>query len=206
MLAQALDRSLSTHDYLDPQHPVQVAIRQRLAELGGITFDEIGVGVDGCSAPCFAMPLKAAALAFARLAEAGSGTQAAGLARVARVMIAHPEMVAGEGRLDTDLMRAAPKRLVSKGGAEGYHGMGVVVKDGPALGIAIKIGDGDGRRGSHPAVIETLRQLGVLDDTALAKLKNYHTWPITNHRGLEVGEVRANFSLMRLTEKLHTAA
>jgi L-asparaginase II len=197
MLAQALDRSLSTHDYLDPQHPVQVAIRQRLAELGGITIDEIGVGVDGCSAPCFAMPLKAAALAFARLAEAGSGTQAAGLARVARVMIAHPEMVAGEGRLDTDLMRAAPKRLVSKGGAEGYHGMGVVVKDGPALGIAIKIGDGDGRRGGHPVVIETLRLLGVLDDAALAKLKNYHTWPITNHRGLEVGEVRANFQLTR---------
>jgi L-asparaginase II len=70
MLAQAVDRGLSTHDYLDPQHPVQVTIRRRLAELGGITFDEIGVGVDGCSAPCFAMPLRAAALAFARLAGA----------------------------------------------------------------------------------------------------------------------------------------
>jgi L-asparaginase II len=195
MLAQAVDRGLSTHDYLDPQHPVQVAIRQRLAELGGITFDEIDVGVDGCSAPCFAMSLQAAAVAFARLAEARDN----GLSRVAQVMMNYPEMVAGEGRLDTDLMRAAPRRVVSKGGAEGYHGMGIVMKDGLALGVAIKIGDGDGRRGAHPVVIETLRQMGVLDAAALYALKNYHTWKITNHRGREVGEVRTNFSLMRDT-------
>ena len=193
MLAQAVDRGLSTHDYLDPQHPVQVAIRRRLAELGGITFDEIGIGVDGCSAPCFAMPLQAAALAFARLADARGN----GLSRVAQVMMDNPEMVAGEGRLDTDLMRAAPQRVVSKGGAEGYHGLGIVMPDGPALGVAIKIGDGDGRRGLHPAVIETLRQMGVLDDAALLTLSNYHTWKIANHRGIEVGEVRANFTLTR---------
>jgi L-asparaginase II len=200
MLAQAVDRGLSTHDYLDPQHPVQVAIRQRLAELGGITFDEVNVGVDGCSAPCFAMPLRAAALAFARLADERED----GLSRVARVMMDYPEMVAGEGRLDTDLMRAVPYRLVSKGGAEGYHGMGIVVKGDPALGIAIKIADGDGKRGGHPVVVEALRQLGVLDVAALARLKSYHTWPITNHRGLEVGEVKANFRLMRTTESLRT--
>jgi L-asparaginase II len=204
MLAQAVDRGLSTHDYLDPQHPVQIAIRQRLAELGGITFDEIGVGVDGCSAPCFAMPLRAAALAFARLAEAGSRGQEAGskmqnagLARVARAMLDHPEMVAGEGRIDTDVMRAVPGRLVSKAGAEGYHGLGLIRPDGSAWGIAIKIADGDGKRGGHPVIIEVLRQLGVLDDTALAKLQSYRAWPVTNHRGLEVGEVRANFKLIR---------
>ncbi len=195
MLAQAVDRSLSTQDYLDPQHPVQVTIRQRLAELGGIMFNEIDVGVDGCSAPCFAMPLHAAALAFARLADAAAGAGEEGLGHVARVMMEYPEMVAGEERLDTDLMRAAPQRVVSKGGAEGYHGIGIVVKDSPALGVAIKIADGDGKRGGNPVVIEVLRQLGVLDDAALAQLKSYHTWPITNHRGLEVGEVRANFRL-----------
>lgn len=206
MLAQAIDRGLSTHDYLEPDHPVQITIRQRLAELGGITFEEIGVGVDGCSAPCFAMPLRGAALAFARLAEAGSKRQGEGLARVARAMLDYPEMVAGEGRIDTDVMRAVPDRLVSKGGAEGYHGMGLIQPEGSAWGIAIKIADGDGRRGGHPVVIETLRQLDVLADTALAKLQSYHTWPITNHRGLEVGEVRANFKLVRPTGRLRTDA
>lgn len=201
MLAQAIDRGLSTADYLDPNHPVQITIRHRLAELADLDFDAIGVGVDGCSAPCFALPLKAAALAFARLAEAAHPERSEAqskdaLARVAQVMVTYPEMVAGEGRLDTDLMRAAQRALVSKGGAEGFHGVGVFAHDGqPALGIAWKIGDGDGKRGGHPAVIEALRQLGVLDDEALVALKSYHAWPITNHRGLEVGEVRANFAL-----------
>jgi L-asparaginase II len=216
MLAQAIDRGLSTADYLDPDHPVQIAIRQRLAELADLDFGAIGVGVDGCSAPCFALPLKNAALAFARLAEArgrmqdarGRMQEASILAagRVAQVMIDHPEMVAGEGRLDTDLMRATPGALFSKGGAEGFHGVGVLAYDDqPAYGIAWKVGDGDGKRGGHPAVIETLRQLGVLNDDALAALKSYHTWPITNHRGLEVGEVRANFVLRVMVSPLRRA-
>ena len=216
MLAQAIDRGLSTADYLDPNHPVQISIRQRLAELADLDVDAIGVGVDGCSAPCFALPLKNAALAFARLAEARSKMREArnkmheastlALARVVKVMVDYPEMVAGEGRLDTDLMRAANgraangstvnDRLFSKGGAEGFHGVGVLAQGAqPAYGVAWKIGDGDGKRGGHPAVIEALRQLDVLDDEALAALKSYHTWPITNHRGLGVGEVKANFSL-----------
>jgi L-asparaginase II len=193
MLAQAIDRGLSTTDYLDPQHPVQVTIRQRLAELGELPVEQINVGVDGCSAPCFAMPLHASALAFAKLAAATSGS----LQRVAQVMMAYPEMVAGEGRLDTDLMHAVPQRVVSKGGAEGYHGMGVVLENGSAMGIAIKIGDGDGKRGGHPVVVEVLRQLGVLDEAALTALQSYRAWKITNHRGLEVGEVRASFQLRR---------
>ncbi|MBP7688366.1 MAG: asparaginase [Thermoflexales bacterium] len=195
MLAQAVDRGLSTTDYLDPQHPVQIGIRHRLAQLADLAFDDIGVGVDGCSAPCFALPLKNAALAFARLAQ----SKDVALARVAQVMIEYPEMVAGEGRLDTDLMRATAGRLFSKGGAEGFHGIGVLAQsEQPAYGIAWKIGDGDGKRGGHPAVIEALRQLGLLDEAALTALKSYHTWPITNHRGLAVGEVKANFTLSRV--------
>ncbi|MBI5565321.1 MAG: asparaginase, partial [Chloroflexi bacterium] len=162
LLAQAIDRGVRTADYLDPQHPVQITIRQRLAELADLEFDAVGVGVDGCSAPCFALPLKKAALAFARLAEAGSEMQEAGsrmqdartqsLAKVTQVMIGYPEMVAGEGRLDTDLMWAANGRLFSKGGAEGFHGVGVLAQgDQSAYGIAWKIGDGDGKRGGHPA-------------------------------------------------------
>ena len=228
MLAQAVARGLSTHDYLDPQHPVQISIRRTLADLAGVSFDEVGVGIDGCSAPNFALPLRAAALAFAKLAKTQSApTQNSSqdtlfaeqitkslhglnvstsisvsrgdtLARIAHAMVTYPEMVAGEGRLDTDLMRAARQRIVSKGGAEGFHGLGIFPSDGrPALGVAIKIGDGDGKRGGHPAVIETLKQLGLLDDEALIALKNYHAWPVTNHQGREVGEGRASFKLIR---------
>ena len=206
MLAAAIDRGLSTDDYLDPNHPIQVSIRQALADLSDTPFDAVGVGIDGCSAPVFALPLRGAALAFAKLADLPTSTgeglvegdRRVALARIANAMLTYPEMVAGEGRLDTDLMRAAKGRVVCKGGAEGFHGVGLVARDGkPALGIAVKIGDGDGKRGGNPAVIEALRQLGVLDDAMLEALKGYRGWVVTNHRGLEVGEVRARFELVR---------
>ena len=65
----------------------------------------------------------------------------------------------------------------------------------PLTASRSKIGDGDGKRGGHPAVIEALRQLGLLGDEALSALASYRAWSITNHRGLIVGEVRANFVL-----------
>jgi L-asparaginase II len=199
MLAQAVDRGLSTHDYLERDHPVQVTILRRLAALASVPVESVGVGIDGCSVPSFALSLQAAALAFARLADARDQQPTAdkrALGRVAQVMLDYPEMVAGEGRLDTDLMRAAKGLLIGKGGAEGFHGIGVRAHRGrPAFGIAFKIGDGDGKRGGHPAVIEALKQLDLLDDDGLSALRSYQGWVITNHRGLEVGEVRANFQL-----------
>jgi L-asparaginase II len=198
MLAAAVDRGLSTHDYLDPQHPIQLSIRQAVSDLSGVPFDEVAVCVDGCSAPNFALPLKAAALAFAKLTSGEDlSPRSKALARIARAMSTNPEMVAGEKRLDTDLMRVVKGRIVSKGGAEGFHGLGIFSHDGkPALGLAMKIGDGDGKRGSHPAVIEALRQLDVLSEKELEALKDYRGWKIANHRGTEVGEVRAKFAMM----------
>ncbi len=198
MLAAAVDRGLSTHDYLDPNHPIQISIRQAIADLSGTPFDEVGVCVDGCSAPNFALSLKAAAVAFAKLAsEPDLSPRSKALARIAKAMSAYPEMVAGEKRLDTDLMRAAKGSLVSKGGAEGFHGIGIFSTNGkPAIGLAMKIGDGDGKRGGHPAVIEALRQLDVLGEKELEMLKEYRSWKLTNHRKIEVGEVRAKFDMM----------
>jgi L-asparaginase II len=89
-------------------------------------------------------------------------------------------------------MRAAGGAVLSKGGAEGYHGLALL----PAgLGIAIKIVDGNGQRGAGPAVIEALRQLGALDAQAIARLRDHHRPALKNYRGLEVGEVRPIFRL-----------
>ncbi len=194
MLAQCIQQGLSTHDYLDPSHPVQGAILQTLAELSGLAPGAIDVAIDGCSAPCFGMPLRACALAFARLADPAALPEARRRAalRIVGAMTAYPEMVGGEGRLDTDLMRAARGRVASKGGAEGYQGAALPSR---GLGIAIKIADGNGQRGCGPVVVETLRQLGALDDAALDQLRGHHGSVVKNHRGLEVGEVKPAFKL-----------
>ncbi len=195
MLAQCVARGLRAHDYLDPQHPVQATIRHTLAELSGVEPDAIGIGVDGCGAPSFALPLRAAALAFARLTLAHpsepSQPRRSAVNRIYRAMTAYPEMVAGEGRLDTILMLAA-RGVLSKGGAEGYLGIAIRSR---GLGVAFKIVDGNGQRGCGPVAIEVLRQLGVLDDAALDELREHHTCIVKNHGGLEVGEVRPVFKL-----------
>ena len=194
MLAQCLDRKLPIETYPDPQHPVQITIKQALAELAGVSPDSIGLATDGCSVPTFAIPLAATALAFARLADPAQfgEPRRAALNRIAAAMMTCPEMVGGTRRLDTDVMRAGKGRVVVKGGAEGYYGMGLLSL---GLGVALKLEDGDAGRGRNAVVVEVLRQLGALDAEGLAALGHFAAGPFKNHRGLEVGQVRPCFQL-----------
>jgi L-asparaginase II len=110
-------------------------------------------------------------------------------------------MVRGPGGFDTELMRRRPGLLVSKGGAEGYQGLGLAAgalrPGSPALGVAIKIADGASRAVSI-AALEVLRQLGLLDDKDFDLLAAHNYGPrltLRNFRGLAVGEARPTFSL-----------
>jgi len=196
MLAQCVDRNLPIETYLDPQHPIQVTIKQTLAEMAGVSPDSIGLATDGCSVPTFAISLAASALAFARLADPSqlSEPRRSALRRIASAMMAYPEMVGGTKRLDTDVMRAGKGRVVVKGGAEGYYCMGILPL---GLGVALKMEDGDAERGRNAVVVEVLRQLDALDDEGLAALTRHAARPMKNHRGLVVGQLQTCFQLAR---------
>ncbi|XVU25018.1 asparaginase [Actinoplanes sp. CA-054009] len=150
MLATCAANDWPLEKYLDPKHPLQVAIAEAVADLAGEPI--AATGVDGCGAPVLAMSLTGLARAFQRLVEAAPGTEER---RVADEMRAHPELVAGTGADDTVLMGAVPG-LLAKGGAEG-----VVAVALPSVGaIAIKIDDG-GMRARTPVLLDELRRLGV---------------------------------------------
>jgi L-asparaginase II len=107
-------------------------------------------------------------------------------------MLAHPEMVAGEDRFDTDLMRAATGRLLAKAGAEGVH---VVAVPERRLGLAVKVDDG-ADRGYRLLVVELLAKAGVLSREAADGLLAKHATPIVkNLAGREVGAMRLAFDL-----------
>jgi L-asparaginase II len=195
MLAAAAEAGLPVDSYVDPAHPVQRAILGVVSRFSGVPEAEIPVGVDGCSAPIFALPVRAQALMYARLVapDGLSPEETAGARRVAAAMVAHPEMVAATvGRLDTDLMRAAPGRVIAKAGAEGVHCLGIFpCPDYPeGLGVALKIYDGDpSSRARNPVVAEIVRQLlGV-------ELPAYAAGPLRNHRGTTVGVLKTVFDL-----------
>jgi L-asparaginase II len=205
MLAFARLQGWPVEDYLHPDHPVQRSILESLAEMSDLSQDQIRLGINGCSAPNFAIPLANAALALARLCDpSGLPSHRANACRaITNAMSAHPSMVAGQGRFDTRLMEAAAGRLIAKGGAEGYQGIvilpGTLGVDSPALGIAFKISDGDPKGRARPAVsLEVLRQLGGLSTAEMEKLADLGpTFPVLNWRKIVVGEARPCFTLDR---------
>lgn len=182
MLAQQLGGG---PEYVDPAHPVQQAVLEAFEAVTGETSP--GVCIDGCSAPNPACTMTGLARAMAWFATAETREDAMSRAalRIARAMHGFPEMVAGERRACTELMRAMDG-VVIKTGAEAVF-TGIVPALG--LGIAIKIADG-GTRGSNAAIAHVLARLGVLDPAHPAALKHLGG-PMLNRRGIEVGTIRA---------------
>jgi L-asparaginase II len=208
MLAYAQMLGVSKDDYINPQHPVQLRIRETFSQMCDLPLKQIIIGVDGCSAPIFAVPLYNAALAYARLSdpEAGSVEPAERIKachRIGAAMTAHPVMVSGPGRFDTRLMDVCHRRLLAKGGAEGYQGIGLfhnaLSPGSTGLGIAIKISDGDLKSRAKSAVsLELLDQLGALSSEEMDSLSEFGPiLPIYNWRKLVVGQARPCFELKR---------
>jgi L-asparaginase II len=192
LFARALGAPLAT--YVDPNHPVQRRIFDRFASLVGEAFLDPVPAIDGCSAPTPRMPLHTLAYAFALLAkgEDAAGKSLPALAEIRDAMRAHPELVAGEGRLDTLLMRALPG-AVTKAGAEGVHATGIPER---GIGIAVKIEDGS-RRALGPAVTSTLEGLGLIGERERLALAQHAGERLRNFAGLEVGAVRGVVKLDR---------
>lgn len=202
MLALATFMGVPTEGYYRPAHPVQQRILEVVSDFCGLAEGEIVLASDGCTVPTFGMPLYSFAWGLARFVDARSWPESrqAACRRIVQAMQRHPEMVAGTARLDTDLMRVAGGSLISKGGAEGYHAVGVLPGGvfGKGVGVALKVMDGDVTgRARPPAVIEILRQLGVLGDEQVGALSSYHHAPVNNMRGSVVGEVRPALTLRR---------
>ncbi len=197
MLAQADYLQAPRAGYLHQEHPVQRQILTILSTMVVLPSGEIEVGIDGCSAPNFAMPLRNAALGYAHLMDprALAPDLAAASQRVVGAMTQHPDLVSGDGRFDTELMRITKGRLLSKGGAEGFQCIGIPSGstgcDQPALGMALKVLDGDlGHRALTIAALYVLHAIGAIDDAERKGMTRFDQRPIRNLRGLAIGEVR----------------
>lgn len=214
MLAHAKMRGLPLENYLDLQHPIQQDILTTFAEMCQIAPEKVETGIDGCSAPNFAVPLYNAALAFARLCDPQGLPEVRRLAcdKITSAMTTYPEMISGKDEFDCRLMQAGAGKIVCKRGAEGFQAIGLrpglLSPTSPGIGIAFKVSDGDllfrtlniqPLNRVRPAVtLEILRQLGVLSPDQQQALSAFGpVLPVKNHRGLIVGESRPIFQLVR---------
>ena len=164
MLALAKLHGWETKGYETKDHPVQRRIVEGIAKWAGIDpapqrpsasappTTPLHFAVDGCAAVCFGLPLSGMARAYAALGDGASP----GLAVLRDAMLARPDLVAGTGRSCTDVMQAAPGKVLVKLGADGVY-CGALV--GTGLGFALKVEDGDMR--TLPVAL-----LAVLDQLA----------------------------------------
>lgn len=180
-LALCVCEGWPTAGYLDPAHPLQVAMREALHEITGAVAEE---AVDGCGMRAYRLPLGRYAALFGAL---GAATGALG--RCAAAMRAHPDLVRGAGEIDTELMRAEPG-LVAKVGAEATIGVGLA--DG--RGLALKVRDGAGRAMEPAAIHATRAAFGL--STAGEHLQRHAAPSIVNARGDLVGSLVIRIELM----------
>lgn len=197
MLTQAKLLEQSLDDYLTPVHLVQQNIRRAVSSMCGIHRDDMIFGVDGCSAPVYAMPLSSFAWAIARLVDPVNLDEERQIAcqRITSAMIAYPEMVAGPGQLDSVLMQVMSGKVIAKGGAEGYQLIGVmpgaIAENSKGIGIAFKIADGDpSRRATQRIVVEMLTALGFEAEMASEVFASFNQPILRNFRGIEIGNIR----------------
>jgi L-asparaginase II len=203
MLAHARLRGAPLENYIDFHHPVQESILKSFAEMCDMTEDKVELGIDGCSAPNFAVPLYNAALGYARLCDPFNQTpeRAAACQTISAAMMAYPDMVGGPGRFDTALMQAGNGRILVKGGAEGFQSVGLLPgalgADSPGIGIAIKISDGDPTDRARTGVaLAILQWLGALNAEQLAQMAAFGPQvQLENYRKLKVGVRRPAFEL-----------
>lgn len=195
MLAFAKYLGADLDTYLEQSHPVQQAIIAVVQELCEVELDDLIMGTDGCGVPVFALPVDKFAFAFAKFASPDGlpEQRARAMQRIRDAMMAHGDLVAGSGRFCTGLMEAGAGTVLGKGGAEGVYCLGIM----PAgYGLCVKVDDGNARA-AYPAVVEALKQSGIVSMDVLSRLEKFHAPELRNHKGTLVGTIEPSFHLTK---------
>ncbi len=185
----AVQEKIDPNGYIQPDHPLMREISAALGAMTAFDLSKTARGVDGCSIPTYAIPLRNIAHGFAKFAT-GQGLapeRAKAATRLRKAVAAEPFMVAGTDRFDTVVMEALRERAFIKTGAEGVY---CAALPEAGLGIALKIEDGAGRA-AETVMAALLRRFLKLDGDAAAVIAARTDHAMKNWNGIEVGRMRA---------------
>jgi L-asparaginase II len=181
MLALARTLGADVEGYVKAEHPVQQAVAKTMGALCDCDLNDQPCGIDGCSVPTWAIPLRNLALGFARFTD----PTREGARRIIAAVRAHPFLVAGTDRFDTRLMSAVPRAFI-KTGAEGVY---CACVPHAGIGVALKIDDG-ASRASQLAIAGVLSSLSVWTEEESLQLEKRSCRPLYNRRELVIGEAK----------------
>lgn len=185
MLAICKKQGWDVNDYYKNDHPLQIAIKKKIYELCKLESDYPATK-DGCGVPIYSMPLENMVKGYLNLFFDKKYT------KIKDVFVGNPYLIGGEDRIDTALMETN-RNLVAKVGAGGLI---IVLNLEKREGIIVKIADCD-MKARAIVTIETLKQLGWLDKTALENdlIKVQNKRDILTHQGEKIGQITPCFSI-----------
>ncbi len=192
-LALAVHLGVEPSTYLDRDGQVQTMVRHAIADMTNTEFADLGLGIDGCSAPTVHLSLLGLATGLAKVAnpQALSVARAAACGRLTDAARHHPGLVAGSHeRFCTDLIAVTDGRVFGKIGAEGVYTFGVVGAD---VGFAGKVDDGNARP-LYPLMIGLLRRRELITSSEAAALDRWGSTVVRNWDGLDVGHIELHQS------------
>ncbi len=193
-LASCLAKGYPIQAYNRPEHWMQKDVLRIFSEITRVPEDQIPIGIDGCTVPVHAIPVRNMAMAYARMTtpEHLPEKYREPAKIICRAMNAYPEMIGGNGGFCTEFRKATPYRFIGKCGAEANYCVGVIGKN---MGIAVKIDDGNMQRPLYPVVMSVLDQLGLLSEEEKTALTAFITPPVLNDIGEPIGVTRPAFKL-----------
>jgi len=161
-LATCKKMNWDLNNYLMGHHPLQKEIFRRVSDLLKIPAEELIAERDDCGAPTLLLRLSQMAILYAHLSRSDQPE----FEKITRAMTCHPDLVAGKGCFDSELIKRGHNQIISKGGSEGIQCIGLL---GEGIGLSIKVEDGS-KRAKHAVAIHLLRQLEWLTPSALEEL------------------------------------
>ena len=161
-LATCKKMNWDLESYLMGHHPLQREIFRRVSELLKIPAEELIAERDDCGAPTLLLRLSQMAILYAHL----SRSEQPEFEKITRAMTSHPDLIAGEGYFDSELIKRGHNKIISKGGSEGIQCVGLL---GEGIGLSIKVEDGS-KRAKHAVAIHLLRQLEWITPSAIEEL------------------------------------
>lgn len=188
MLALCKMLGLPVDGYTEPTHEVQQVMHEAVAAAAGLEAGDVEIGIDGCGVPVFYLPLRNMAYAYARLGSPEDGNWAENTKAITTIrdaMLAHPDIVAGSGRIDTAVMKLTKGRILAKIGAEAVYCLAAVDE---GIGISFKIEDGS-YRAINPVVIKILKRLDLITNAEHQELLEMFPPVLKNHRGDVIGTI-----------------
>ncbi|MBL4726202.1 MAG: asparaginase [Rhizobiaceae bacterium] len=201
MLAFAKSQGFDTQNYVSRDHPIQKEIAVNLENLMGAPHSESVCGIDGCSLPTYAVPLANIAKAAARFGSGeGMGKERANAAqKIIHACCDHPMMVAGTGRVCTQIMEVLGRKCFVKTGAEGVF-LAIIPELG--IGAAIKINDG-AKRASEVLVAQLIASILPMNDEQRTQIERIANPKLKNWNKILVGGIQTSPETKKILDSLH---